>query len=250
MGFQRSRAKWMHGGDRNTKYYHLKAVNRKKKNRIIMLCNESGQWMEDEDQIKTHVTSYFKDFFSDGSNNGDYPEMKYHFSPLDTSTRVALDSSITEAEIDAAIFSMQPWKAPGPDGFQAGFYQNNWPLVRDACYASSKGVWSNSELVENINATDICLIPKVSKPEFIIKFRPISLCNVNYKVLTKVIVNRLKPLMPNIISPYQTRFIPTRSIHENIIVAQEILHSMRKMRSKNGFFVIKVDLAKAYAKIR
>lgn len=70
-----------------------------------------------------------------------------------------------------------------------------------------------------------------------------------YKVLTKIVVNRLKPLLPDIISPNQTGFIPTRSIHENIIVAQEMMHSMRKIRGRNGFFVIKVDLMKVYDRL-
>lgn len=71
-----------------------------------------------------------------------------------------------------------------------------------------------------------------------------------YKVLTKIVVNRLKPLLPHIISPNQTGFIPTRSIHENIVVAQEMMHSMRKIRGRNGFFVIKVDLMKAYDRLQ
>lgn len=162
--------------------------------------------------------------------------MKYHFNPLEPITCEDLDKYITEAEIDAAMFSMQPWKAPGPDGFQAGFYQLNWSLVREDCHVFLKAAWSNPGLIAGINATNICLIPKVSKPEFITQFHPISLCNVRYKVITKVIVNRLKPLMPEVISPYQTGFIPTRSIHENIIVAQKLLHSMRKMRGRNVFF--------------
>lgn len=110
----------------------------------------------------------------------------------------------------------------------------------------AKQAWSHPENVGDINATDICLIPKVPKPEYVNQFRPISLCNVNYKILSKIVVNRLKPIMTDIISPFQIGFISQRSIHENIIVAQEMLHSMHKMRGKNSIFTIKVDLAKAY----
>lgn len=70
-----------------------------------------------------------------------------------------------------------------------------------------------------------------------------------YKILTKIVVNRLKPLLLDIISLNQTGFIPSRSIHENIIIAQEIIHSMRKMRGRNGFFFVKVDLMKAYDRL-
>lgn len=78
-----------------------------------------------------------------------------------------------------------------------------------------------------VNATNICLIPKVEQLEFVSQFCPISMCNVVYNVLTKTLVNHLKALIPELITPQQTGFIPSRSIHDNIVVAQEMMHSMR-----------------------
>jgi hypothetical protein len=83
--------------------------------------------------------------------------------------------------------------------------------------------------IVSVNQTDICLIPKVPQPEFVNQFRPISLCNTIYKVVSKVIVERLKELVPIIVSLFQTGFVPRRNIHENIVVAQEMTHSMTKM---------------------
>jgi hypothetical protein len=103
--------------------------------------------------------------------------------------------------------------------------------------------------VAAVNFTDICLIPKIDKPEFVSQFRPISLCNVSYKIITKIIVNRLKRIIPQVVSPFQTGFVPGRNITENIVIAQEMLHSMMKMRNRVGFFVIKVDLSKAYDRL-
>lgn len=110
-------------------------------------------------------------------------------------------------------------------------------------------VWQHLEDVSTVNKTDICLIPKCSNPELVSQFRPISLCNPIYKVITKIIVNRLKNVMGEVISPFQIGFVPGRNIHENIIIAQEMLRSMRKMRGKVGFFAIKVDLSKAYDRL-
>lgn len=73
---------------------------------------------------------------------------------------------------------------------------------------------------------------------------------MSYKLLTKMIVNRLKPLMPRLISPYQTGFVPGRCIHDNVVVAHEMLYNMSRMKGKTGFFVIKVDLTKAYDMLR
>jgi hypothetical protein len=81
------------------------------------------------------------------------------------------------------------------------------------------------------------------------QFRPISLCNVTYKIITKTMVNRLKKIIPQVVSPYQTEFVPRRNITENIVIAQEMLHSMTKIRSRVGFFVVKVDLSKAYDRL-
>lgn len=100
-----------------------------------------------------------------------------------------------------------------------------------------------------MNQTDIVLIPKVEQPQTILQFRPISLCNSIYKVISKIIVNRLKVCIPKLVSPFQTSFIPGRNIHENIIIAKKIMHSMHHKKGKTGYFIIKVDLSKAYGKI-
>lgn len=141
---------------------------------------------------------------------------------------------------------MGPWKAPGPDGYPAGFYQRSWNLVGVSTCEFVKHLWTNPHALAEINLTDICLIPKVKSPEFVDQFQPISLCNTLYKLVSKVVVNRLKTIIPLIISPYQTGFIPGRSIHENVVVAQEMIHSLNRMKGKTGYFAIKVDLYKAY----
>lgn len=130
-----------------------------------------------------------------------------------------------------------------------GFYQKNWTTVGVSLCEFVRNMWKQPVEVGQVNTTDICLIPKVDKLEFITQFRPILLCNVSYKVLTKIIVNHLKPFIPDIISPFQTGFVLTRSIHENIVVAWEMVHSMHRMRGKTGLFAVKVDLVKAYDRV-
>jgi hypothetical protein len=141
---------------------------------------------------------------------------------------------------------MSPWKAVGPDGCPAGFYQQAWNIVGGSVVDFVKLAWLNLMMLKSTNCTDICLIPKVAQPELVNQFRPISLCNSLYRVVSKVVVNRLKDLIPVIVPPFQTGFVLGRSIHEHIVVAQELLHSMNHMIGKTGYFAIKVDLAKAY----
>jgi hypothetical protein len=132
------------------------------------------------------------------------------------------------------MFKMNPWKARGLGGFLAGFFQKSWSIVGNKVCGFVREVWSNPSLISEVNQTDICLIPKIQQPEYISQFCPISLCNTIYKVVSKVMVERLKECIPIIISPNQTGFVSGRNIHENIIVAQEMTHSMVKMKGQKG----------------
>ena len=121
-------------------------------------------------------------------------------------------------------------KIPGLDGFYALFYQNQWSVVgRSLCSMVRKGCLSNE-----INSTGIVLIPKVEHPKSLSQLCPISLCNVRYKIITKVVANRLKSIMPKLIGPMQSSFVLGRHITDNIVIAQETIHLMNSKKGKFG----------------
>ena len=97
-----------------------------------------------------------------------------------------------------------------------------------------------------INHTFITLIPKVKSLERISEFRPISLCNVIYKLVSKVLANRLQGLLPDIISKNQSAFQVGRLISDNILMAYETLHYMKHQSGKAGFLTLKLDMSKVY----
>jgi len=121
---------------------------------------------------------------------------------------------------------MSPLKAPGPDGYPAHFFQRNWDMCGEDITRAVLRVLSGDERPEEINSTFIVLIPKVPNPTLMGQFRPISLCNVIYKIISKALANRLKSVLSEIISKEQSAFVPGRIISDNIISAYECLHFM------------------------
>ena len=104
--------------------------------------------------------------------------------------------------------------------------------------------------IRDFNGTNIALIPKKKHPETLKDFRPISLCNVVYKIITKVLANRLKNILPQLISPNQSAFVSGRLIYDNIIASFEILHSISiKKLGRKGMMALKLDISKAYDRL-
>ena len=112
-----------------------------------------------------------------------------------------------------------------------------------------KEVFLSQKVPEYLNQTLVFLIPKQPDPETVSQYRPISLCNTIYKVVSKIIVLRLLPLLPSLISPMQTAFLERRRGTNNVIIAQELIYSLRKRKGTTGYMVMKVDLEKAYDRL-
>jgi len=161
-----------------------------------------------------------------------------------------LDTPFISADVTAAIKGMHPSKAPGPDGFHAGFFQRYWHIVGKEVTETVLQVLEGNPMPFGLNDTFITLIPKVPSPQNATQFRPIGLCNVIYKVISKCIVNKLKEVLPDLISPVQSSFVPGRQITDNVILMQEAIHSMRCKRGNTGWMAIKLDLEKAYDRLR
>ena len=153
-------------------------------------------------------------------------------------------------EVEAALNQMAPLKAPEPDGMPPLFYQNFWHLVKGDVTQIVLHFLNSGSLPNPLNHTFITLIPKTKIPEQVSEFRPISLCNVLYKIFSKVLANRLKRVLPHIISEHQSAFIKGRLITDNILVAYETLHYMKNHNSgSSGFMALKLDMNKAYDRV-
>ncbi|XP_062005742.1 uncharacterized protein LOC133722901 [Rosa rugosa] len=153
----------------------------------------------------------------------------------------------TATEIRVALFQMYPTKAPGPDGMPPLFFQRYWDTIGSNVVCAVLSFLHSGQLLASINYTHVCLIPKVKNPTCMSDLRPIALCNVIYKICSKVIANRLKGILSQIISPFQSAFIPGHLISDNTLIANEVSHFIHNNRSSSdGVMSLKLDMSKAY----
>lgn len=248
MWFQKARSKWLFFGDRNTRYFHGVTTIRRRKNTYDVLQDTDGNWIGEREKIEEMVTSYFQDLFSNDTPREPMP-INGAFPLLSKAELRLLNKRVTIKDIFNVVSHLNPYKAPGGDGLHAAFFQSQWEFVGDAFCTMVLEIFTNPGKVSQINDTLITLIPKVDPVVNIKNFRPISLCNISYKVITKILAHRLRLLMGTLVNPCQSSFIPHRQSRDNIILAQEIFHSMRAKKGKTGWMVIKLDLEKAYDRL-
>ena len=113
-----------------------------------------------------------------------------------------LRNPVEDEEIKNIVFGMHPLKAPGPDGFHAIFYHTQWATVGPSFCKLVQDVFKNKCITGDLNSTLLVLIPKVENPTSLKMYRSISLCNVAYKTITKVIANRLQAILPQLIGSH------------------------------------------------
>ena len=153
-------------------------------------------------------------------------------------------------EVIQAIRQMNPTNAPGPNSMSAIFYQKYWDIIREDVIKTVLNILNFNAPITELNKTNIALIPKINNSTKISEFRPISLYNVSYKIVPKVLANRLKPLLSTIIFKNQSAFVPGRLITDNVLIAFEIMHYLKKKKDgKEGYMAIKLDMSKAYDRV-
>lgn len=144
------------------------------------------------------------------------------------------------------MFSFKPIKAPSSDGLHPMFYKKYWNVLRDKAINYCKKIFQNHEMNPAINITYLCLILKCANAIILKNFRHIWLCNTMYKLMIKIIVNRIKPILPSIIGPSQASFLSNRRASDNAIIVQKYISHFKKMKGKNANMILKIDLKKSF----
>eukprot|EP00253_Pinus_taeda_P013241 PITA_13241 len=243
----KSRIKWLKEGERNTKFFHNTTIQCRMHNLISHIQNEQGERVESHEGIEENFLNYFKEVHQEPNINRlpaiekILPHIPRFISPEHNNL---LLQPIQLHEVDTAVRNLKAGKAPGPDGFTSDFFHHFWDLIQIEVWQLVEESRALRWMYPGLNATFLALIPKseeANKPE---KYRPIALCNITYKIVSKVIANRLKPLLPLLISPEQSGYVEGRQITDGIILTHEILHSLKQ--SKKPGMLLKIDLSKAF----
>ncbi|CAL8169219.1 unnamed protein product [Prunus armeniaca] len=247
---QRAKVAWLRDGDRNTIFFHQRANMRKQRNSIHGLTDRNGVWREDGAAVQEIVVDYFTHLFTANGRRREDILLNTVEPCVTQAMNDSLLASFTEQEVKHAVFQMYPTKAPGPDGMPPVFFQKYWHIVGNDVSRAIINFLSSGRLLHKINFTHVVLIPKVKNPKDMTQLRPISLCNVLFKIASKVLANHLKIILPSLISPSQSAFVSGRLISDNSVLAAEIIHCLRsRRRGKKGFLALKLDMSKAYDRI-
>ena len=210
-----------------------------------------GILVKDFEGIKQAAFSHFHDLFS--SSIAEPLDPSAHPLSLIPTLVQGPDNDLLAApvsmkELQAALSHMKPDSAPGPDGFTARFFSSCWDIIKYDLLRMVRNSQVHHKLGGSTNSSFLALILKERGASSFTMFRPISLCNTGYKLVTKIIANRLKKILPRIIPENQGGFIKGSKILDNIILVQEAIHSSVNQKEKG--MVVKLDLANAFDRVR
>ncbi|KAH0769685.1 hypothetical protein KY290_013666 [Solanum tuberosum] len=245
---QKAGAKWLEEGDINTSYFHSTIKDRRRRLSIKKIMNEQNQWLEENDQIVEGAVSFYQNLFSCESVFIATETINYLPRCITDEDNEILSTLPTLQEVKEYVFSLDPDSAPRPDGLSGCFYQAAWNIISSDVHKVVISFFSGDILPKKIIHTCLVLIPKIDHPQSFSDLRPISLCNVSSKIVSKILNARLASILPRIISKNQTGFVKGRTILENIILAQEIISDINKP-NRGGNMVIKLDMTKAYDRV-
>ena len=248
---QKSRVNWLGEGDQNTAYFFRIFQTRTSYNTIRSFLLSSGVMLTDPYLMSLHAIAHFQNFLGPDS----LQPLQYHSPPSwfaqlssfrpSQLQATAMTTIPSAEEIQKLLFKLNPNKAPGPDGLTSAFYKSSWSFLGLEVLSSITHFFHQSFMPASTNSTILALVPKRPGASSISDFRPISLLNTLYKLIARLLVRRIKPMLSDLIVPNQTAFVKDRLIVENTVLAGELVHGYHKKKGPKRI-TIKVDIAKAF----
>ncbi|GAU41056.1 hypothetical protein TSUD_374110 [Trifolium subterraneum] len=242
ISWQQYRSLCLKEGDANSKYFHSVIASRRRGNAISSI-QVDGVTTEGVQHIRQAVFTHFASHFK--AIGVDRPRVdNLQFKTLTPQEGGSLTKPFLLEEVKTEVWDCDSYKSPGPDGINFGFIKDFWPELQADIMRFNAEFHRNGKLTKGLNSTFIALIPKVDSPQLLNDFRPISLVGSLYKILAKVLANRLRLVMGSVISESQTAFVKDRQILDGILIANEVVDEAH--RTKKELMLFKVDFEKAY----
>ncbi|KAJ9565877.1 hypothetical protein OSB04_001843 [Centaurea solstitialis] len=244
MARQKSKVKWIKEGDENSKFFHRVSKFREHKNALASLTIDRT-WLEEPDEIKRYVADFFRKKFAKTQTHTPSNKLNMRgLKRLSEDGAISLEERFTEEEVWSAIKECGRNKSPGPDGFTIEFVKKFWNIIKYDLLRFFDWFWEEGNISGGCNASFLTLIPKSENPFGLNDFRPISLIGILYKILLKVLAERLKRVIGGVISYEQSAFIKGRCILDGVLIANETVDFLKKSKRKGA--ILKVDFEKAY----
>ncbi|RVW31016.1 LINE-1 retrotransposable element ORF2 protein [Vitis vinifera] len=242
---QKSRELWLKEGDRNTSYFHRMA-NAHRRNNSLDRIMINGELLTEDQEVRDGIVNAFQNLLSEEPGwRADIEGLQ--FNQLNSREAEDLEMPFSEEEIHFALMEMRGDKALGPDGFTVAFWQDCWDFVKEEVVDLFKEFFEHGSFTKSLNTTFLVLIPKKGGAEDLGDFRPISLLGGLYKLLAKVLANRLKKVLDRVVSVDQNAFVRGRQILDASLVANEVIDYWYKRKEKG--MICKLDMEKAYDSI-
>jgi len=229
----KSRVRWLKEGERNIRFFHKSTMDHQSHNRISKIKDSQGNQLNTHKEIEAALVQHFQGIVEEPLIDRSQFINKFtkHFPKLVTrEDNYSLNKPVNEEEVSEVIKEMQNGKAPGPNGFNVDFFKACWDIVKHDILDVVEDSRKNKTILKALNTSFISLIPKPDNAITPNRFIPIALCNVVYKIISKIIANRLKPLLPTLVYDEQTGYVEGRKILNNIIQAHEVVQSLKSNR--------------------
>jgi len=239
---QKARASWFKNGDSCSKFFHSTLRWRRLKNEIKGV-EVGGQWCEEPPTVRNEAKKMFEKRFK-ASRDFEVVLEGVEFKALTQEDNTNLMAEFSEKEVREAVWRCDGSKSPGPDGFNFNFIKNSWEVIKEEVMSAMAAFYASGYIPKGYNASFLALVPKVRDPVMLEQYRPISLVGAMYKIISKVLAERLKKVLPSIIDESQSAFLKDRGILDSVLLVNEAIEDLRR-RGRSGL-CLKVDFEKAY----